>query len=231
MDDAVARTLALLDGMESPAACLFDGAPGLSGTVAVLPSAYNPPTVAHRHLLESAGSAVPSSSALALLTTRNVDKGLHGAPLADRVGMLLALAGESPGLAVGASNRARIIDQAESLVASFGPLELVFVVGFDTLERLFAPRYYQDMERELAPFFERHRVLAANRGSIGAAQVADWVSANANPFHDRIGVLEIDEFPASLSSTQVREALAAGNHHSALTPAVRRYIEQHGLYR
>ena len=105
------------------------------------------------------------------------------------------------------------------------------VVGFDTLERLFAPRYYEDMERELAPFFERHRVLAANRATVGARDVEAWLDANAGAFRERIAVLEIDEVPASLSSTQVREALQGNRQAFDVAPGVRRYIEEHGLYR
>jgi nicotinic acid mononucleotide adenylyltransferase len=172
-----------------------------------------------------------AGACVALLTTKNVDKALHGASLAHRVGMLLALREEAPQIAVVASNQARIIDQAEALTRSFGFQQLTFVVGFDTLERLFASRYYADMERELEPFFEHHRVLAANRATTSAPEVVTWIGTNAGPFTQRIQVLEIDDYPASLSSTEVRRALAATDDHPALSPAVRRYILEHRLYR
>ena len=239
MADSIESRLESLDRSPGRAAMRFDAGPPLGAHAVVLPSAFNPPTLAHLELLGAAPlsgrlltSDSPLAARIALLTTKNVDKGLHGASLAHRVGMLLALRADSPGLAVVASNQARIMDQATSLEETFGPLELMFVVGFDTLERLFAPRYYSDMERELAPFFERNRVLAANRGRTAADDVARWIEKHAGPFVDRITVLEIDEYPASLSSTQVREAVAAGDSpHPAVSPAVRRYIEEHGLYR
>lgn len=231
MNDEVAARLLRLDAEPLPAAVRFDQGPAIGATAAVLPSAFNPPTHAHQHLLERAVARFGIVSAIALLTTRNVDKGVNGASLSDRVGMLLALRAEMPALAVMASNQARIIDQAVALNSAFPATEFDFVVGFDTLERLFAPRYYEDMERELAPFFERHRVLAANRAAVGARDVEAWLDANAGAFRERIAVLEIDEVPASLSSTQVREALQGNRQAFDVAPGVRRYIEEHALYR
>ncbi len=139
MTEELAVRLERLDAAARPAAERFDAGGPLGRTAAVLPSAFNPPTHAHQHLLERALETFGISSAIALLTTRNVDKGLHGAPLADRVGMLLALGEAFPGLAVMAANQARIIDQAVALALLLPGVELDFVVGFDTLERLFAP--------------------------------------------------------------------------------------------
>lgn len=231
MSSAFAEAIEQLDQQTSPAARRFDRGPAFSGAAAVLPSAYNPPTLAHEHLLQRALDVYGLRHAIALLTTRNVDKGVHGASLEDRVGMLLALSGEWPDLCVAASNQARIIDQAQALTSAFPGTEFDFIVGFDTLERLFAPRYYTDMEAELAPFFARHRVLAANRGEVEAHHVEAWVANNAGTFAGRILLLEIDEFPASLSSTRVREAAARGGDGLDLPPAVARYVTEHGLYR
>lgn len=231
VNDELAARLRRLDAEPDPAAIRFDNGPPIGATAAVLPSAFNPPTHAHQHLLERAVARFGIVSAIALLTTRNVDKGVNGASLSDRVGMLLALRAEMPALAVMASNQARIIDQAVALNSAFPATEFDFVVGFDTLERLFAPRYYEDMERELAPFFGRHRVLAANRAAVGARDVEAWLDANAGQFRDRIAVLEIDEVPASLSSTQIRQALQGNRQAFDVAPGVRRYIEEHALYR
>ncbi|MFN8616032.1 MAG: nicotinate-nicotinamide nucleotide adenylyltransferase [Dehalococcoidia bacterium] len=231
MSSAIAEAIEQLDQQTGPAARRFDHGPAFSGAAAVLPSAYNPPTLAHEHLLQRALDAYGLHHAVALLTTRNVDKGLHGASLADRIGMLLALSGSWPGLCVAASNQARIVDQANALNAAFPGVEFDFIVGFDTLERLFAPRYYTDMDAELAPFFARHRLLAANRGDVEAHHVEAWVAENAGTFAGRILLLEIDEFPASLSSTRVREAAAKGGDGLDLPPAVARYVTEHGLYR
>jgi nicotinamide-nucleotide adenylyltransferase len=231
IDPATADTLAELDATPVPRAARFDAGGSFRGRVAFLPSAYNPPTLAHVHLLETALEVEGVRHVAAMLTTRNVAKDVFGAGLADRVGMLLELNRERPEFAVFAANAARIIDQAVALSAALDDVGIDAIVGFDTLERLFDPRYYTDMEAELGPFFERHRVIAANRGSHGITDVEGWVHAHAGPFVGRILVREIGNYPASLSSTFVRQSVAAGAGELPVSPAVRRYIEQRGLYR
>lgn len=234
MDEGIARALQALDAQPAAAARQFDDGPRVAGCLVVLPSAFNPPTLAHQHLLERAAEFSGGARPVALLTTRNVDKGIHGASLAERVEMLLALQREIPELAVVACNQARIMDQAPALRGSFEQpgtaLDLRFVVGFDTLERLFAPRYYSDMVAELTPFFEQCRVIAANRAGMSAEEVRSWVSENAGRFGPRIHILEIDPFAASLSSSDVRESVQAGGAAETVPGAVQDYIEKHGLY-
>lgn len=230
MNADVGALLAELEAANGPAATQFDDGPGLGGELTILPSAFNPPTLAHADLLFRALEG-RAGAPVALLTTRNVDKGLYGATLTERVRMLQALRGDWPELRIAVSNQARIIDQAVSLRRSFpGAGEFTFVVGFDTLERLFAPRYYDDMEAELAPFFEHSRVIASNRGAISVEDVVRWVDEHAGRFGPRIGVVELGAHPASLSSTAARAELAGGGAHTFVPEAVREYIERAGLY-
>ncbi len=230
-EPALAARLLELDANPVPVVVRFDSGRRFRGRLAFLPSAYNPPTLAHMHLLETALAVEGVEHAAAMLTTRNVAKDIFGATLPDRVAMLLELNRERPEFAVFAANAARIIDQANALSAAFDGIGVDAIVGFDTLERLFDRRYYTDLEGELAPFFERHRVIAVNRGSIGVADVEAWVHGHAGVFAGRIVVREIGAYPASLSSTLVRESLAAGSEELPVSPAVLRYIEQRGLYR
>jgi nicotinamide-nucleotide adenylyltransferase len=234
MDERIVRALQALDKQPAATARQFDDGPRIAGSLVVLPSAFNPPTLAHQHLLERAAEFAGARPA-ALLTTRNVDKAIHGASLAQRIEMLLALRRELPELAVLACNQARIMDQAPALRKSFeqgvAELDLRFIVGFDTLERLFAPRYYTDMEAELTPFFERCRVIAANRAGMSADDVVTWVSENAGSFAPRIDILEIDPYAASLSSSDVRESVQSGGEAETVPGVVQEYIEAQGLYR
>jgi hypothetical protein len=141
----------------------------------------------------------------ALLTTRNVDKGMGGATLAQRVEMLLALA-VTQALAVLATNQARLADQSVALTQSFPGLEFDFVVGYDTLLRLFDERYYTDMAAELMPFFERHRLIATNRSHHAVDEVARFVRDHpvAQRHAARILVRALDDEPASYSSSASR---------------------------
>jgi nicotinamide-nucleotide adenylyltransferase len=224
---------ARLAGLESRAGFgieQFDDGGAIAGRLAVLPSAFNPPTRAHVELMRL-GARVTGGAAAAVLTTSNVDKGLHGASLGDRVGMLLAGRSEWE-YAVLASNAARIVDQAKALLRWNPGLELTFLMGHDTLVRLFEPRYYEDMGEDLGRFFARCRVVATNRGQVPLEEVREFVRRpGPRRFSDRIDVRELDEHPASLSSTAARGEIAARGEALAVVPAVGEYIRRHGLYR
>lgn len=225
---------ATLDGLESaPPGSVhrFDHGPAFRGCVAFLPSAYNPPTLAHLHLIETALAVEEVDTTAAVLTTRNVAKGVYGAAFAHRVGMLLSLQDDYPELAVLAANSARILDQAAALESAYPAASFTPILGFDTLERLFDPRYYDDMEGELDAFFATHRVIATNRGGLSARDVHAWVETHAARFKAHIIVRELGAYPASLSSTDVRASIRGGYQPTDVAPAVLDYIEQHALYR
>lgn len=231
--DAKRHTEALdrLDAAADPAALRFDGGGELRGRVAVLPAAYNPPTVAHLALIERALAVAGVDAAGALLSTRNVDKAVHGASLADRVEMLLAAHDTGAGYAVLATNAARLADQAVALRAAFPGAEFDFVVGYDTLVRLFEPRYYDDMHGTLRAFLGRHRVIAANRGEAGPEAVAAFLHReDVAHYREAVVVVELELSHADVSSTRARESAASGEDAAAVPAAVARYIARRGLY-
>ena len=219
-----------LTGAGNLGARRFDADVPLEGRVVVLPSAFNPPTLAHARLLDLAAAAVGAKQKAALLTTRNVDKGLHGASLDHRIGMLLELARRTHDLAVLTTNAARFVDQALALTKAFPSAQFDFVAGHDTLVRIFDARYYNDMPAELAPFFARHRLIVANRGEAGIADVAAFVADRAHAFRSQILIAELEPKAASISSTDARSLVASGARPSGLAEPVRSYITRHELY-
>lgn len=229
--DDIAASLDALESATPGSVHRFDAGPAFRGPVAFLPSAYNPPTLAHLHLIETARAVDGVSATAAVLTTRNVAKGVYGAGFAHRVGMLLSLQHDYPSLAVLAANSARILDQVAGLESAFPVASFLPILGFDTLERLFDPRYYSDMEGELAVFFATHRVIATNRGGLSARDVHAWLDTHAARFKEAIIVRELGAYPASLSSTGVRESIRGGYQPTDVAPSVLAYIEQHALYR
>ena len=236
MDEAaLAERLAALARTDAPAVARFDAPDAPRGPWVALPSAFNPPTLAHLRLLDLAVAAAGADGGAALLTTRNVDKGVEGAPLAERVGMLLAARARRPALAVLAANRARIVDQAAVLEAAFPDASFDVALGHDTLARLFEPRYYdggaEGMARALERFFARRRVIAANRGDAGADAVAAWAAERAAPFAGRILVVALDARHARLSSSAARARLEAGLPCDDLPDGVAERIRARGLYR
>lgn len=228
----IAASISTLDAEQSPAAACFPRDDTPHGRAVVLPSAFNPPTIAHLRLLELARNVTCADSAVALLTTRNVAKGVFGADLPDRIGMLLAIQDTEPELSVVAANVARIADQARALRSALPGVDFDFVVGYDTLVRLFEPRFYSDMRSELAAFFADHQVIAANRAAADVDIVRAFLTEpEVEPFADRITVLALDEYSAALSSTGAREEVATGIDSAALPPPVLAYIRERGLYR
>lgn len=231
MTGTIAERVEALSRIEGPAAARFDSDEPLEGGWAVLPSAFNPPTRAHLRLLELAQAVEGVEGGAALLTTRNVAKGLEGASPADRIGMLLAARAARPGLAVLAANQARIVDQAASLRAAWPGASFDFVLGYDTLIRLFDEQYYPGaMELELDPFFERHRVIAANRGEVTASGVEAYVEQRASRYGERIVTVALDEAHGRMASSDARARIGAGEGSADVPEEVAAYIREHGLY-
>ena len=210
-----------------------DGGEELRTRVAVLPAAFNPPTEAHAELLRRAPAAAGATTPAALLTTRNVDKGIFGASLSQRIDMLLALREEQPQLAVLVANAARLADQGEALRARFPGTTFDFVVGYDTLVRLFEPRYYDDMGRALESFFAHHRVIAANRDGTGPEDIRRFLAEpGLRRYRGRVIPLELDPEQAKLSSSGFRERAGEEDAPFAQLPAaVAAYVARTGLYR
>lgn len=232
MVDEFQAALRALDASQQPGVVRFDSGRRFRPRIAVLPSAFNPPTVAHVRLLEIACAVEGMTGAAALLSTRNVDKGIYGASLADRVGMLVSLNQDRPDIAILAANAARIPDQAQALRVAHPDAAFDFVVGYDTLIRVFDPRYYDDMARDLTGFFEHHRLIAMNRGEVTVDEVRRFLASEAAAaFAGRIVACALEEEPSRLSSSLAREGVARGDVAPPIPGAVRDYIDRHGLYR
>lgn len=231
MAGTIEERLADLAGSNAPAVARFDGEEGLRGRWAVLPSAFNPPTRAHLRLLDLAEGVEGVTGSAALLTTRNVAKGVEGASLEDRIGMLLAARESRPGLAVLGANQARIADQAAVLRETWPEASFDFVLGYDTLIRLFDEQYYdRPMEVVLDPFFERHRVIAANRGEVSLGAMREWVETEAARYTGGIVTLALDEEHRPIASSEARAAIGAGEQSQDVPDAVAAYIRERGLY-
>lgn len=123
--------------------------------------------------------------------------------------------------------------------------KLTFLVGTDTLGRLFAPRYYsseQAMQQSLQSFFtskdDGSRILCGRRATSGS-EVTDEeeeqrVASLAKEYIEssHIALVDLDESIRSLSSSEVRRLIS--NKEIAWSSAVARdvagYITQHSLY-
>ncbi|KAG9124626.1 hypothetical protein FRC07_010874 [Ceratobasidium sp. 392] len=137
-----------------------------STRISVLDSSFNPPTLAHLALASSS----PEDARLLLLSISNADKAPKpgDATPVQRLEMMVALAeelaGQGPSVAVAALNEPRFVGKSTLLLeqlskrsaqlgdAETSTIELAFQMGWDTIIRVFAPRYYPSPDAMLASF-------------------------------------------------------------------------------
>ncbi|KAF9566432.1 hypothetical protein EC968_003743 [Mortierella alpina] len=235
--------------------------------IAVLDSSFNPPTKAHYHLLKAA-ARVGCDAVLLLLATNNVDKGQTGASAIERLEMMEAMAmdairneKEEPALrhmAVGLTIHARFMDKAQPILDSYPPntVQLSWIMGHDTMTRLFDPKYYKDVRTDMAPFFEQCDVICSSRPGYGTRDemmqfveqsghaskvtLVDILDDESDEAH-QILATSLAETHASphdiavkeMSSTVVRSAVKDQDWKMVdrcVLPSVRQLIEKNGLY-
>ncbi|KAK0752429.1 hypothetical protein B0T18DRAFT_388370 [Schizothecium vesticola] len=129
-------------------------------TLIILDSSFNPPTLAHLHMATSALRAAAcnktnSPRLLLLLSVQNADKPVKPAGFAQRLAMMHVFAGD--------------------VQRNVGD-DLVVLVGFDTLVRIFDAKYYggeEGMRREVGGFLGRAR-LRVTKLTVDVRMAAWW---------------------------------------------------------
>ncbi|OBZ72163.1 putative nicotinamide mononucleotide adenylyltransferase [Grifola frondosa] len=124
--------------------------------------------------------------------------------------------------------------------------QLTFLVGMDTLDRLFSPRYYsseQAMHAGLLKFLssdgDDSRLVCARRSLRGATQSEEELEVRVMNTvkgfveSSRVSVVDITEDVRSFSSSEVRELIMKGDHawRSMVPEKIGNYIMEHRLYR
>jgi len=121
---------------------------------------------------------------------------------------------------------------------------LTFLVGMDTLDRLFAPRYYPSVEsmhaslqRFLSADGDDSRVICARRLGLQEepATVESRTLASAKEFveYNRIALVNLDEAVATFSSSEVRDKIsgtAEDTWTSLVTQSIADFIVRNKLY-
>ncbi len=186
----------------------------------VLSSAFNPLTTAHVRVAELAMQEYQLAEVMLELSKVNVDKAVYGASLAERLWMLWHFAEGRPRFSVAMCSHGRFIDKVRAIRTAYPEnTEPYFIVGYDTLVRVFDPKYYTDLQAELRELFDQSHFIAANRGQQSLADVQAFLKQPVcRPFANRVHLIELDSFHAGLSSTQVRERLKRGETVTGLIP-------------
>lgn len=240
----------------------------------VLDSSFNPPTKAHAQMAQSAilnaNTEIANTRLLLLLAVNNADKAPTPASFPSRLNMM---DGFGRGLLEQFGPHGLEIDVAVTTMPYFHTksnlisqsfaqqisTEQVFLTGFDTVIRVFNPKYYGDgyatvststgmtpMQVALGPLFNRARLRVTMRPDDG------WGSAeDQHEYIGRLGRGELDHLGvdkdwisrielvdgangAGISSSKVREAVLNGNAavvDYSVDAEVREWIGLEGLYR
>ncbi len=207
-------------------------AAGRGETILVFPASFNPPTKAHLYLLEKSRGLVRPQETAVVLDHHPMDKDIATTTL-DRLLMLLKLFEGDDALSLALAKEGLFLAKLRALRRERPGAEVVFLMGWDTLLRLFDPRYYTDPDAALRELFAEVRVMAALRGEVCMEDVEQFLKrGEVRPFAGRITVFEVPEDLRFLSSTEVRKRVRQGQPIEGLVPrVVEEYIRKRGLYR
>ena len=208
--------------------------------VAMLPAAWNPPTLAHLALAEAA--LIFADEVLLVLPRVFPHKGFEHAGFDLRLEWLLRIAAARKGLGVGATKAGLFLDMARALRSADARIEHVYVVcGSDAAERFLnwpyergpcaseqlrefsllvaprgepnAPKRSRDREGAVVPGIDR----SLRSRSCSEETISLWTNGPRVP-EGSIHTLSLDPKLSRISSTDVRQRIGRGEPWSHLVP-------------
>ncbi|PWY86172.1 cytidylyltransferase [Aspergillus heteromorphus CBS 117.55] len=243
--------------------------PPTTDVLYVLDSSFNPPTLAHNRIATSAILEDSSKPArlLLLLATQNADKPSKPASFEDRLAMMEMFARDFlsslrtsvsapdpstlPVIDIGVTKKPYFVDKAAEIERAGiypGSVEQVHLTGYDTLIRIFNPKYYPPelTLQPLGPFLSQHRLRVTMRPDSdwgtrdeqeaflqGLAQGSQDSVGGKREWAQRIQLVEGKKPGApSVSSTRAREAAVKKPQDLEwlVPPSVREMILAERLY-
>jgi nicotinic acid mononucleotide adenylyltransferase len=168
----VQNLLNQLDPQSASQALVVAGSALPRGNIIVFTGSFNPPTIAHLALLKQAQRFAREQGdqplhLYAAFSKHTVDKeGVERPLLLDRILLLQTLLRRRlPHVGILLFNRGLYVEQAEAIRASFpGVRRIFFLMGFDKIEQILDPRYYEDRDEALQALFRQAELLVAPRG-------------------------------------------------------------------
>jgi nicotinamide-nucleotide adenylyltransferase len=182
------------------------------GTLLCLSASFNPLTSAHWALVEAAQRRVPGDEVLLVLALANVDKAITGLPPAVRLALLTRFAQDRPAVSVAVTDSGRFVDKLAVVQEAYPPgTRILFLLGFDTLVRLFDRKYYTDRDAALIALFAGSECVVADRPPDRPEAVRAFLARpDVARFASRIHHVQLPPDLAQVSATRVRTGLAAG---------------------
>ncbi len=177
---------------------------GAAASVALLPGAWNPPTLAHLALARAALNWADRT--VFVLPRRFPHKEFEDVPAAERLLWLGTLAKSEPRFSVALSDGGLFIEMAREARAC-GASRVFLVCGSDAAERIAGWDYGPDDSIELQ--LDEYELLVAPRGGIYAPP------AHLSP---RIHALDLGPEWCDVSSSEVRRRIRVGEAWLDLVP-------------
>ncbi|KAG5661017.1 hypothetical protein KAF25_002660 [Fusarium avenaceum] len=221
----------------------------------ILDSSFNPPTLAHANMARSALSPARRQRLMLLLSVNNADKAPKPASFPVRLSMMEAmgreLLDEGVEIDVAVTTMPFFHDKAKAIAESGfyttgdgGQPTQTFLAGFDTIVRIFNPKYYDEgIQSALGPFFDNCKVRVTTRPDEawgGVNEQRAWLTKERvrdvggdRAWVDRVEMVEGREGDEDVSSSRVREVVKSGNGSldGLVGEEVRPWIEREALYR
>jgi nicotinate (nicotinamide) nucleotide adenylyltransferase len=240
-EDRLKQIIERADAEGEPRIELIKRASATGRSLGIFASSFNPPTAAHVELTRRAAQTFSLDETLALASLANADKTSYSCSLEDRLIMLELAFASAAHVSIGLSSRAFFVDMVDALRRIYPESDLLFVVGFDTFERVFdiedryTDKYYRRFsgrDEALDYLFSRSRIAVAARRGARREEVRGLLQREPARFAERVLYLD---FPADLgerSATEVRERVRDGESIAGLVPeSVEQYIKERELYR
>ena len=207
----------------------------------VFAASFNPPTVAHVELMQSASDTFSLDEVVALAGRANADKLEYECSLEDRLEMLRLTFVSEPRVSIGVSSHAFYVDMIDAIGREYpGRTDLHFVVGFDTFERVidredrYTARYHRNFSDRISALqylFGRSKFIVAARAGAGREAVEQLLEIEPAVPRDQILFLEFPDELGEVSATEVRRRRRIGEGISGMVPQqVEQYIAERNLY-
>jgi nicotinate-nucleotide adenylyltransferase len=193
----------------------------------IFSGAFNPITLAHVALAQSAYTHYQLHEVLFLLPITQPHKLIRDAPIDARLHMMALAVHDDPSSSVGSCTHGLFIDICRAVDKAYPPAtQLSIIIGRDAAERILTWPY-PEPEQALRELFTRAELLVADRE--GKFTVPDNPSVHTYASH--IHHLPLPPAYRHISATDVRKRLARGEDVAGLiSPPVLAYIQAHHLY-
>ncbi|RBR13237.1 hypothetical protein FVER53590_09708 [Fusarium verticillioides] len=221
----------------------------------ILDSSFNPPTLAHASMARSALRLEGEKRLMLLLSVNNADKAPKPASFPIRLSMMETmgreLLDEGVEIDVAVTTMPFFHDKAKAISESGfyatqggGQPTQTFLAGFDTIVRIFNPKYYNEgIQNALGPFFEKCKVKVTTRPDEtwgGVDEQRAWLTKERvrdvggdEAWVDRVEMVEGRQGDGDVSSSRVREIVKSGEGSldGLVGEEVGGWIEREALYR